>query len=227
MGYRAEAVADGKEAIKSLAEIPYDLVIMDIQMPEMDGFEATSVIRNEKSIVKNHNIPVIAMTANAMKGDREKCLAAGMDDYISKPIDPEQLAATLAKWLSGNGSPSTKAQKINRDNNNNGIFDRASLLERVGGDEGFLIELVNLFLQEVPKLILSMQHAIEKDDRILLHRSAHTLKGSAGNISANELQQVALKLEKLSKENDVAPIKELFHETKITFDRFKHYIDLK
>ena len=227
MGYRADAVADGKEALKSLAEIPYDLVLMDIQMPEMDGFEATSVIRSENSIVINHNIPIVAMTANAMKGDREKCLAAGMDDYISKPIYPEELAATLGKWLSGNGSSIKDFKKTKGGNYYNSIFNRATLLDRVGGDEEFLIELVKLFLQEAPKLLESMLSAIEKDDRILLHRSAHTLKGSAANISAKELQQVALKLEELSKEGDVAAIHELFAETKKVFNRFKQYMESK
>ena len=227
MGYRADAVADGKEALKSLAEIPYDLVLMDIQMPEMDGFEATSVIRSENSMVINHNIPIVAMTANAMKGDREKCLAAGMDDYISKPIYPEELAATLGKWLSGNGSSIKDFKKTKGGNYYNSIFNRATLLDRVGGDEEFLIELVNLFLQEAPKLLESMLSAIEKDDRILLHRSAHTLKGSAANISAKELQQVALKLEELSKEGDVAAIHELFAETKKVFNRFKQYMESK
>ena len=227
MGYRADAVADGKEALKSLAEIPYDLVLMDIQMPEMDGFEATSVIRSENSMVINHNIPIVAMTANAMKGDREKCLAAGMDDYISKPIYPEELAATLGKWLSGNGSSIKDFKKTKGGNYYNSIFNRATLLDRVGGDEEFLIELVKLFLQEAPKLLESMLSAIEKDDRILLHRSAHTLKGSAANISAKELQQVALKLEELSKEGDVAAIHELFAETKKVFNRFKQYMESK
>ncbi len=227
MGYRADSVVDGKEALKSLAEIPYDLVLMDIQMPEMDGYEATSLIRSENSNVKNHDIPIIAMTANAMKGDREKCLAAGMDDYISKPINPEELAATLGKWLSGNGLPLKDFKKIKGGNYYNYIFNRATLLDRVGGDEEFLIELVKLFLQEAPKLLVSIKSAIENDDRILLHRSAHTLKGSSANISAKELQKISMELEKLSKEGDMASIKKLFTETKKVFNRFKQYMESK
>jgi len=226
MGYRADAVADGKEAVKSLADIPYDLVLMDIQMPVMDGYEATSMIRNVNSIVKNHNIPIIAMTANAMKGDREKCLAVGMDDYVSKPINPEHLAATLGKWLSGNGSSDTDGPVFKNENNyKNIIFDRAALLNRVGGDEGFLNELLGLFLDEVPKLMKAIQSAIDTDDRILLHRSAHTLKGSGGNISANELQQIALQLEKISKEGEMATITSLLDESKKAFERFKQYVE--
>ena len=94
MGYRADAVADGQEAIKALENIPYDLVLMDCQMPEMDGFEATRAIRKMKM-----EIPIIALTANAMKGDRELCLAAGMNDYLSKPVRSAELASVLERWL--------------------------------------------------------------------------------------------------------------------------------
>ena len=99
LGLRADAVANGVEVIKALETVPYDLVLMDVQMPEMDGFEATSCIRKEQSKVHNRQIPIIAMTAKAMLGDREKCLDAGMNDYVSKPIDPYALAESLNKWL--------------------------------------------------------------------------------------------------------------------------------
>ena len=93
LGFRADAVANGQEAIQSLSTIPYDVVLMDCQMPVMDGYAATKLIRDTSSSVLNHRVPVIATTANAMKGDREICLAAGMDDYISKPVSPKILAA--------------------------------------------------------------------------------------------------------------------------------------
>ena len=101
LGYRADAVADGREAVVALETIPYDLVLMDVQMPQMDGFEATGVIRDPASRVRNHRIPVIAMTAHAMKGDREKCLEAGMDDYVSKPVTALALNEILEKYLPG------------------------------------------------------------------------------------------------------------------------------
>jgi PAS domain S-box-containing protein len=103
LGLRADAVANGAEAIKALATAPYDLVLMDVQMPEMDGLEATRAIRNPKTAVQNHYVPIIAMTANAMQGDRQKCLDAGMNDYVSKPIDPRALADVLDTWLPADG----------------------------------------------------------------------------------------------------------------------------
>jgi CheY-like chemotaxis protein len=99
LGLRADAVANGAEAVKALETIPYDLVLMDVQMPEMNGLEATRQIRNPHSGVRNHRIPIIAMTAGAMQGDREKCLEAGMNDYVSKPVSPQALVEALEKWL--------------------------------------------------------------------------------------------------------------------------------
>jgi CheY-like chemotaxis protein len=99
LGFRADAVADGAEAVRALATSPYDLVLMDVQMPVMDGFEATQIVRSGKENILNPDIPIIAMTAHAMQGDRERCLAAGMDDYVAKPVLPQALAEKLAKWL--------------------------------------------------------------------------------------------------------------------------------
>ena len=100
LGYSADVAADGQEAVDALSMTNYDLVLMDCLMPNMNGFEATTIIRDQSSAVLNHNVPVIALTANAMNEDRDKCLEAGMDDYVSKPVKKEVLDALLKKWLS-------------------------------------------------------------------------------------------------------------------------------
>jgi len=117
-GYNTDAVANGKEAIKALEMIPYDIVLMDCQMPEMDGYEATGEIRNPASKVLDHEVPVIAMTAHAIKGDRERCLDAGMDDYLCKPVNPRELCDMIEKWITEPEVPSMektilKEQSIN------------------------------------------------------------------------------------------------------------------
>lgn len=106
LGYKADVVCNGLEAVKALENVPYDLVFMDVQMPEMDGFEATRIIRDPSSAVLNHNAVIIALTAHAMEGDRERCLAAGMDDYVTKPVQPQQLKMALERWVSDKGAQS-------------------------------------------------------------------------------------------------------------------------
>ncbi len=106
LGYEADAVANGREAIEALKAAPYTLVLMDIQMPEMDGFEATRQIRSEIQPTQNPKIPIIALTAHALQGDRERCLAAGMNDYLPKPVQPDQLEEVISRWIpSCFGSP--------------------------------------------------------------------------------------------------------------------------
>ncbi|MFQ5583697.1 MAG: response regulator, partial [Calditrichia bacterium] len=164
-GYRADAVANGAEAVKALETIPYDLVLMDVQMPEMDGFEATQHIRGtgkngNGSTVLNPMIPIIAMTAHAMKGDREKCLAAGMDDYISKPIHPQELSDTIARWIEqikGNESQ----LEIEKTTVEKKVFDEAEIFNRLEGDRELIAEIINLFLENIPEQIKLLTEAVE------------------------------------------------------------------
>ncbi|CAH2032408.1 response regulator [Trichlorobacter ammonificans] len=200
-GYRADVAANGREALELLERIAYDLVLMDCQMPELDGFAATRRLRSPDSTALNRTVPVIAMTANALSGDRERCLAAGMDDYLSKPVKPLELVKMLDKWLSrgphahqpppGTGDhPATGEGQRDLQ-----VFDRADLLDRVGDAEELMNEILAIALEDIPRQLSQLRAATEADDRSALRQVAHAIKGCAANISAGQLHLAASLLE--------------------------------
>lgn len=199
LGYRADVVANGQEAIEALSRINYDLVLMDCQMPELDGFEATSLIRSSSTPVLNHGVPVIAMTANAMAGDRERCLRAGMDDYLSKPVKQKELEQALDRWLSGPDNGRLVSLKASAgelaDTDTDQIFDEQEMLERLGNNQGLQQEIISMACDDLPLRLAQMQQALASGDRATLKRTAHTIKGVAANLSASRLRQSAGQLE--------------------------------
>jgi two-component system sensor histidine kinase/response regulator len=215
LGYRADAVSNGLEVIEALKAVPYDLLLMDVQMPEMDGFEAAQQIRNLGSEVRNHQISIIAMTAHAMKGDREMCLNAGMNDYLSKPIDPSELAEAIARWTPSETSTDPKPSEEAR------IFNADVLLQRLGGDTQFYNEIIDVFLQDVPKQIHALEGAILRGDAPFVQRQAHTLRGASANIGAVGLEEVAFQLEKAIEKQDLSQAVEMLDCIKIEFNRFE------
>jgi CheY-like chemotaxis protein/HPt (histidine-containing phosphotransfer) domain-containing protein len=207
-GYRADAVANGREAISALSSIPYDLVLMDVQMPEMDGFAATQEIRKSKSEIRN--VPIIAMTAHVMKGDRERCLEAGMDDYTIKPIDPKELLEKIERWTAKDkGAPHANERQTRRavpiDKNQGGPpIDLAKALERVFGDREILERILEQFTTTMPSCLEALTAALEQGDGQALEREAHRLKGSAANLSADRIAADALRLEQMGREGNLA-----------------------
>jgi PAS domain S-box-containing protein len=201
LGFHADAVADGRQAVEALAAGSYDIVLMDVQMPVMDGFEATRAIRSGAAHVPNPRIPIIAMTAHAMKGDREHCLEEGMDDYISKPIAPQALAEALEKWtaLAPERSPEAAAPEGAAEPlpvAGPPVFDRQSLLARLMGDEGLVQEITAGFLQDMPKQIRRLKELIGQADADAVVGQAHAIKGAAANVGAPALSAVASDMEK-------------------------------
>jgi len=202
-GYSADVVANGKEAVNALEMIPYDIVLMDCQMPEMDGYEATGKIRSPESKVLDHNVPVIAMTAHAMKGDREKCLAAGMDDYVPKPINAEELFEVIEKVARRVQSKkkerhpltSRKDKPVTED-----VFDLSKALEVVAGNKELFQEIFDLFLENLPGYLTQIKEEIARGDARALERAAHRLKGSVGNFGAKRSYETAYRLEQLGKD---------------------------
>jgi signal transduction histidine kinase/DNA-binding response OmpR family regulator len=185
LGYRADAVANGREAVTALCRVPYDLVLMDCQMPEMDGYEATRAVRANGSPVLNPAIPIIAMTANAMQGDRERCLESGMDDYLTKPIGTKSLAECLSRHLSALATPKEEPAAIDWD----------ELLASLGGDTPLAHEMLSQFCGEVSTYFDRACAAHAAGNTALLTRILRSLKAAAANFSAKGLHFAAAEAE--------------------------------
>ena len=215
IGYRVDTVANGIEAIKALEMLPYDLVFMDVQMPEMDGFEATRYIRNSQSAVHDHEIPIIAMTARAMKGDKERCLQAGMNDYISKPVSLQSLIILMEKWQILSQKGSNLDETFPEETKNfaiSPIFDREALIERTMGDEQIAKKIIAIFLKDLPKQINALKEIIEKGEMDNVSWYAHNIKGSSANIGAMALSTVAAEMEKAGNNRKTNEITQIMQE---------------
>jgi len=214
LGWSADVASDGKQAVEALETQSYDLVLMDVQMPEMDGYEATRLIRDPQSRVLNHNIPIIATTAHAMQGDAEKCLAAGMSDYIAKPIDPKILAVVVEKWLLRKTHPApgiapsepAASEEAPREKPESGrlVFNSAVFLERMMGDEGFAREVAAQFLQELPTMLSTLKEQVAREDIGAIWKQAHKIKGAAANVGGDALRDAAWEVEQAGKAADLA-----------------------
>ncbi len=196
-GHRVVVANNGLEALAALEKQHFDVVLMDVQMPEMDGMEATRAIRRKEKHGAHQTI--VAMTAHAMKGDREECLAAGMDSYISKPIQAELLYATVEAY-----TPAGIVEAAPTG----AVLDWIAALARVGGSQELLRRLADLFLKECGKLMAEIRHTIASADVPRLRRAAHTLKGSADCFAATPTVEAALRLELMAREGNLARVEE-------------------
>lgn len=204
LGFAVYAAPNGRVALERLATMPdaFALVLMDCQMPEMDGFTATRAIRKQELLSGRH-IPIVAMTANAMEGDREECLAAGMDDYLSKPVQIEQLERVLRRWVPGATTPlESKAQEITVSQSPTEALDR-SVLERLeflqDAEHDYLGELITTYLESAPQLLSALRAAVTNQDAPAAQKAAHTLKGSSASLGALTLAAHCKELEMLAR----------------------------
>ena len=225
LGLSADAVANGAEAVKALETIPYDLVLMDVQMPEMDGLEATRQIRTPHSAVRNHQVPVIAMTAHALHGDRERCLAAGMNDYLSKPVSPQALAEALGKWLPQEAeirgaAPQPKPQAMGCKPQHP-IFDRAGMMARLMDDEELARTVMAGFLGDIPRQMAALKGCLEAGDAAGVERQAHSIRGAAANVGGEALSLAVLEVEKDGKDGDLAAARDRLAGLDAQFERLK------
>jgi signal transduction histidine kinase/DNA-binding response OmpR family regulator len=218
LNLKADIAVNGLKALEMIQEAsktsPYSLVLMDCQMPEMDGYEATQTIREGKIGQENKHITIIAMTANAMEGDKENCISVGMNDYLSKPIEPNLLLEKLHYWLLTKNGLSTKnfikqetliatnenitsPEKVTTPNKANITWDQKSALKRVKGNEKLLNKLISLFLEDMPTNIENLKTSTKEKSIEDLIAITHGIKGAAGNLSANKMHTLTKKIEKL------------------------------
>ena len=230
LGYKPDVVENGKEALTALTKGDYAAILMDCQMPVMDGFETTRCIREREASVASRDspdestnrsntvpqstphIPIIAVTANAMQGDRERCLATGMDDYLAKPIKLDELRSALARWASAPPDvvvPGEQELIFTTVDPTRGIFDPAKMYRNMGGDSELFAQLVRLFLDRHQTMLADIRTALVDADSVAVERMAHTFKGTAGNLCASEVALTAGRLEAVGRLNalhDAPPV---------------------
>ena len=234
LGLQADAVANGAEAIAALESIAYDLVLMDVQMPKMDGLEATARIRDPQSAVRNHSIPIVAMTAHAMEGDRERCLAAGMNDYVTKPVSPQALADALERWLPGESAarptngfaqpaaavPQTAGPR-GESELETPVFDRPGMLARLMDDEDLARAVAVGFIEDMPRQIDALRSCLAASDVEGTVRQAHTIKGASANVGGESVRAVAFEMEKAAGAGELAEVAAQLPELDARFARLR------
>ncbi|WP_440876817.1 response regulator [Thalassotalea sp. PLHSN55] len=240
-GLEADIAANGKDALYLLQQCtkhaPYTLVLMDCQMPVMDGYQATQAIRNSDAGEHNKKVVIIAMTANAMEGDREKCLSVGMDDYLSKPIEPNDLFEKLTYWQNKNhhqkAKVSTKAvakpqpeQQPEVTKKGLVTLDKEAVLKRVSSRAKLLTMLVNNFIEDAPTHMDTLNQAAKQNDVEQLKLTAHTFKGMAGNLGGLRLQAKSAELEHAIKKGDMKEIILLIEQLHIEYQEFSQQLSI-
>jgi CheY-like chemotaxis protein len=197
MGHTVMVVANGRDAVLMTEEHEFGLVLMDVQMPEMGGFEATRAIREKESFTHKH-VPIVAMTAHAMKGDREQCLAVGMDGYVAKPIRPVDLAAEIERFA----RPFEQAPQIPRRPTGDKCIDWQDAWANLEGDRGLMSQLAHMFLNDLPLQMEAIHLAAEKKQGHDLESLTRRLRGSLGNFAAKPAFGAALQLEGIARRGD-------------------------
>ena len=222
LGYTAHCVDNGAEAIDAVEQKRYDLVLMDCQMPEMDGFDATRAIRTLSSPTRD--VPIIALTAAAMTENRERCLAAGMNDYLTKPVMMNTLDETVRKWVRA-GAPERQPYVVS-DNPDapDSVFDEPDVLERLGNDPGLLDMLLQAYQDDVPVRLDSLAQGLDEHNIEHIRCEAHTLRGASANVGAARMADLCRRLEHICEAGDFEPVAELIREIVAAFDQLTHVL---
>ncbi len=232
-GYSVDLAENGQQAVEAYELIQYDIVLMDVQMPVMDGYEATAEIRTLESEISKHKnqalkrTPIIAVTANATKSDRAKCLNQGMDDYITKPLKGKDLIAMVEKWTGSVARYKTSTNENRGDlipeADDQAPMDLNRAVKEFEGDREFLLEVLAEFLQNVSTQIETIRQALPEGELEVVRQEAHSIKGGAANLTALDLSGVAFELEKAGESGDSESGVEIFEMLKKEFDTLKEY----
>ena len=229
-GHHVTVAQNGKEALEQVGKATFDVILMDGQMPIMDGLEATGLIRAGE-VESKRRLPIIAMTAHAMKGDRERFIASGMDDYIAKPIDPDRLMEMLDKW-GRRASAKAPTKDLPRESEAEHAepgdavpMDLKNALARACGDKAFLEEMIHHFVGDISEQLEKLGRILDTGDATGLAREAHTLKGSAATLGAGRIASVALQLELTGKSEDLSAGKRLLSELANEMGRLTDYVN--
>jgi len=226
LGFRVEAVANGREALEVLNTVSFNLVLMDCLMPVMDGFEATRKIRGGYTGEANTRIPIIAMTAYALKGDREKCLDAGMDAYISKPVQLWELAKVMDEVLGLEDLPiARESLKQEVGNVPPPVIDSADFAERLGGDPEAAQELISVYMTDIPKQLAALREALEQKAYDPAIRLSHRIHGASLNVSANPMSAAAKDLENALRENRLDETAGLLDRMEKALEQLRFHFD--
>jgi CheY-like chemotaxis protein len=223
-GHRLTLASNGREALEILAEESFDLILMDVQMPEMDGIAATRRIRDKEKVEGGH-VPIVAMTARAMKGDRQECLAAGMDDYISKPIREEALFSLIQ--IIAKGLQTVKERRLRFPEKqtkppNKDVFDLPEAMKAVNGDKELLQEIAGLFIKSATDSLAQIREGIVKSDADAIENAAHSLKGSVANFGAKRAFEAAYRLERLGREGKLREAEKARSELEMEIKVLEH-----
>lgn len=217
-GHSVTVAADGREALAAIEQGTFDLVLMDVQMPEMGGLETTAAIRRREQTTGGR-LPIVAMTAHAMRGDRERCLEAGMDGYVSKPIEPDELLRTIEELTGSAGAPPIAPAPRRASE---AILDHHQLLRRLGGSTELLREISGRFQKEYPKLLERAGQALAARDAVAFQRAAHTFKGVLRNLGAGPAGDLALRLEEAGRKANFAAAAEVLADLNRGAEQLEH-----
>ena len=229
LGYNADLAANGLEALEALSKIEYDVVLMDCQMPEMDGYEATREIRRREG--RSRRTTIIAMTDNAARSNRDLCIRAGMDDYLNKPARQEDLAAMLAHWTEAARGISAKADRAGDECDLTRVIDQGALdgLRSLTSATrpNFLMELIDLFIEDSPAKIARMREALARADAVALASAAHALKSSSANLGARRMHALCELIEERSSQSSLRGAATLLAALEEEFARVRRALEVE